>query len=275
MQRNHQFSGREDLLEKIHSILKPDISDDHSTFKRRVAVLYGLGGMGKSQISIEYAYRYSSAYTSVLMVDATSQATLSRSAFIMVEQLVSHYKTQWGDAPDFTQLGVQLGLSGCIDQHGRLLETSSADLATIGKAVKGWLSNAENNDWLVVFDNHDDIETVALEDFVPTVDFGKVIITSRRTEVRHLGKAVEVDEIGKGAGIQILLSSAGKDPKNTEESGKITLSHAGGPHSSKVNRPRRSGKNCRKTGISPAGPRPGWWVYICHPNTPRQLSAAV
>lgn len=156
------------------------------------------------------------------MIDATSQATLSRSALIMTEQLISHYTTQWGGAPDFTQLGVQLGLSGRIDQNGRLLETSSADSITIGKALKNWLSNAENDDWLVVFDNHDDIETVALEDFVPTVDFGKVIITTRRTEVRHLGKAVEVDEIGKGAGIQILLSSAGKDPKNTEESGNIT-----------------------------------------------------
>lgn len=209
-------------MEKIHGILKPGISDDPTTSKRRVAVLYGLGGMGKSQISIEYAYRYSSSYTSVFMVDATSQATLSRSAFIMVEQLVSHYKSQWKNAPDFTQLGVQLGLSGCIDQHGRLLETSSADSVTIRKAIKSWLSDAENNNWLVVFDNHDDIKTVALEDFVPTVDFGKVIITTRRTEVKHLGKAVEVDEIGKGAAIQILLSSAGKDP---EESGKITLVH--------------------------------------------------
>lgn len=205
--------------------MESDILDDPATSKRRVAVLYGLGGMGKSQISIEYAYRYFSSYTSVFMVDATSEATLSRSAFAVAEQLISHYKSQWGDAPDFTQLGVRLGLSGCIDQNGQLLETSSADSATIGKAVKYWLSNAENNGWLVVFDNHDDIETVAIEDFVPTVDFGKVIITTRRTEVKHLGKAVEVDEIGKGAGIQILLSSAGKDPKNAEEAGKITLAH--------------------------------------------------
>lgn len=229
MQRNHQFSGREDLLEKIHSILKSDLSDNPAAPRRRVAVLHGLGGMGKSQISIEYTYRYSSFYTSVFMVDATSEATLSRSAFTMAEQLVSHYKSQWGNAPDFTQLGVQLGLSRCLDQHGQLLETSSADSVTIGKAVKCWLSNEENSGWLVVFDNHDDIKTVTLEDFVPTVDFGKVIITTRRTEVKHLGKAVEVDEIGKGAAIQILLSSAGKDPRNTEEAGKTTLTHQWAP----------------------------------------------
>lgn len=226
MQRNHQFSGREDLLEKIHNVLKPDISDDLATPKRHVAVLYGLGGMGKSQISIEYAYRYSSSYTSVFMIDTTSQATLSRSAFTTAEQLVSHYKSQWGNAkPDFNRLGAQLNLSGCIDEHCRLLETSPPDL--IMKAVKSWLSNAENVGWLVVFDNYDDIEAVALDDFVPTVDFGKVVITTRRPEVKHLGVGVEVDEIGKAAGIEILLSSAGKDPKSTAEAGIILFLQLG------------------------------------------------
>lgn len=154
------------------------------------------------------------------MVDATSQATLSQSAFTVADQLVSHYKSQWGNArPDFNQLGVQLGLSGCIDRHGRLLETSSPQL--IVKAVRKWLSEAENTDWLVVFDNHDDIETVTLENFVPTVDFGKVIITTRRPEVKHFGIGVEVGEIGKEAGIEILLSSAGKDPKNAEGAGTV------------------------------------------------------
>lgn len=138
---------------------------------------------------------------------------------MMAEQLVEHYVNC---KSDIDQVGIQLNLSGCIDDHGRLkAETSSPEL--IIRAVKRWLSNIENTGWLLVFDNHDDTDTVTLEDFIPTVDFGSVIITTRKHEVKEFGVGVEVEEIGKEAGISILLSSAGKDLQGPDDTGGISF----------------------------------------------------
>lgn len=213
VQRNKRFSGREDLLEKIHSILEPTQSGKK---ERRTAVIYGLGGMGKSQISIEYAYRYSPSYTSVFWADATSRATLAQSTLSMAEQLISHYAAKWGDSiPDFTQIGTMLGIHGLIDSTGRIKrDEDSLDLAA--KAMNKWLLSTGNDEWLIIFDNHDDTESVKLLEFFPVCDFGSIIITTRRPEVRHLGIGVEVGEIDKEAGISILLSSAFKNSHITD-----------------------------------------------------------
>ncbi|MDR0698964.1 MAG: toll/interleukin-1 receptor domain-containing protein [Tannerella sp.] len=57
--RNPYFTGRKEILTKIHQ-----------TFSKNKTIaltqsLTGLGGVGKSQIAIEYAYRYSQEYTHI------------------------------------------------------------------------------------------------------------------------------------------------------------------------------------------------------------------
>lgn len=217
VQRNRNFKGREDPLEKIHNILKPG-----ETIERRVAVLHGLGGMGKSQISIEYAYRHQDTYTSVFWIDATSQATLARSALLMAEQLVAHYETKWGDSdPDYARIGVMLGLPGCVEPTGQIAVKGGENESGLAvRAMGKWLSSGGNSNWLVIFENNDDIEHVKLRDFVPAGEFGSVIITTRRPEISYLGVGVEVVPVDKDVGVSILLASAGKDSKSTSQEGK-------------------------------------------------------
>lgn len=224
VQRNQNFRGRDDVLERMDRILNPGTKATNDTTdqvelasRHRIAVLYGLGGVGKSQVATEYAYRqYSgSAFTSVFWVDATSQASLAQSALRMAEQIASHYQTKWEDSnPDFVQIGAMLGLPGCIELTGRIKpDVGSPDLV-IG-AMKKWLSDTENRGWLVIFDNNDDIDSVTLLDFFPALDFGhgSIIITTRRFEVKALGVGVEMERIEKAAAISILLTSAGRTPK--------------------------------------------------------------
>ena len=57
-QRNRFFTGREEVLTRLHSMLQADA---------RVALSHplgisGLGGIGKTQTALEYAYRYQSEY---------------------------------------------------------------------------------------------------------------------------------------------------------------------------------------------------------------------
>lgn len=46
-------------------------------------------------------------------------------------------------------------------------------------AVKSWLSRPENSNWLLVFDNADDLNAVPLHKYFPVVNWGHIIITSR------------------------------------------------------------------------------------------------
>lgn len=220
VQRNKIFSGREDLLEKIHNALKPS-----GTRERHVVVLYGLGGIGKSQLSIEYAYRHYSLYSSVFWIDATSQATLDRSVLQMAEQLVAHYETKWGGSkPDFVQIGTMLGLHGCIGSTGQLFEKAKgADADLVMKAMRKWLSSTGNDNWLVIFENNDDIESIKLQDFVPAGECGNIIITTRRPEISCLGVGIEVGQVDVDAGVSILLASAGKNRIGVDQRGKFSV----------------------------------------------------
>ena len=55
--RNPNFVGRSQELEKLHSLLQSG-----ETVGVRPAMLSGLGGIGKTQLAVEYAYRYQAAY---------------------------------------------------------------------------------------------------------------------------------------------------------------------------------------------------------------------
>src|SRR5271170_2961194 len=73
-ERNPHFKGRGELLTKLHKKLCEIVPDQHN---HRVA-LYGLGGVGKTQLALEYVYRHwqSKTYDRVYWISAVSQATL-------------------------------------------------------------------------------------------------------------------------------------------------------------------------------------------------------
>ena len=68
------FIGREDFLEEIRaSVVKAKKAG-----KWPKQVVRGLGGMGKTRLAVEYAWRYRDEYTAVLMVNGESPEALDR-----------------------------------------------------------------------------------------------------------------------------------------------------------------------------------------------------
>ena len=132
-----------------------------------VLALHGMGGVGKTQLAVEDAHRFAAEYDLVWWI-AAEQAGL------IGEQ--------------FTTLGVALG---CIWQG---TEVTAARTAVLGVL-------RERNRWLLVFDNAEDPEGLAV--WLPGGG-GHVLITSRRHQWAEVAVPVEVDVLARAESVAIL-----------------------------------------------------------------------
>jgi hypothetical protein len=173
---------------------------------RKVAILHGLGGVGKSSIALEYSFQCSKSYTAVIWADASSKASLFLAARTIVEQLVAHYARQ---GVSLEEIAAFLGLGCLLDADGQIVAGEAEEWRMV-RAIKDWLSIEDNGRWLLVLDNYDDI-SVNIRDLLPTCDTGHVIITSRRSDLQALGRTLEVVEIDERSGISLFLKSANKE----------------------------------------------------------------
>jgi hypothetical protein len=70
--RNPAFVGRDDVLEDIRGHLNA-----HTNEQRTVAV-YGLGGVGKTQVCLEYIYRNMESYAAIFFLTADTVVKLAQ-----------------------------------------------------------------------------------------------------------------------------------------------------------------------------------------------------
>lgn len=205
--RNHNFTGRTKELLEMHKVLNPT---DLDTSRQKIMVLCGLGGIGKSQLAAEYAYTHENLYTSVWWVNANTTLSLVQDFSAILQQLVSYHaqvRTSTGQRPDYSWIATLLRLpANAIDQEGQLV--AATDMKPIVQAVKSWLANKENQKWLIIVDNYDDLEAVDIADYLPQ-STGSVIITSRAQQSRRFGSSFELDVVDLEDGIEILRKSAG------------------------------------------------------------------
>jgi hypothetical protein len=135
--RNPHFLGQESIMNKLRTGLLPaphSKNDSVLTEFGRVYSIYGMGGIGKTQIALEFAYRYQYAFDAVFWIRADTEKHLEE---------------------DFTSAASTLGLLG-----------KESPNTPIGKQILiEWLNkprrfvdiNAEDQlydvSWLLIFDN--------------------------------------------------------------------------------------------------------------------------
>lgn len=123
--RNPFFTGRKEQLETIHE----SIWAKGSVALSQPVAVCGLGGIGKTQIAIEYTYRYQDEYEFIFWVTADSD-----------DSIISDYVA--------------------IAKHLNLPVKNDSDQNLVVSAVKNWLRT--NDSWLLVLDNTDNPQIVEI-----------------------------------------------------------------------------------------------------------------
>jgi len=177
--RNANFVGREDILEQ----LKENIKGRSGKVGMIELVLYGTGGMGKTQIALQYVYRYYEDYSSVFWINGASEQSLKLGFTNIMQQLIQcHAQLSLSDNPDYTEIGRLLGMAGKPDAAEKFTVQKPAEEQHIVGAVKQWFAAKGNIRWLLVIASLDDLESFDLRDYIPQYCHGTVIITSRRPD---------------------------------------------------------------------------------------------
>jgi len=178
--KNQFFTGRQKKIEELHNALK---SNKTAAISQPLAIS-GLGGIGKTQTAVKYAYQYWDEYKYILWANADSYDTLIL---------------------DFVTIAKMLNLPNKDAKEQNLVITS----------VKLWLETV--SEWLLIFDNADEPELI--EDFFPSKSKGHILVTSRAQTFQNLNimTPVELDKLEPGESVQFLLKRTGrKDVERAE-----------------------------------------------------------
>ena len=164
--RNPFFTGREEILAHLYTILR----SNRTAALTQPQAISGLGGIGKTQIALEYAYRYRDSYQALFWVNASNREVLSA---------------------EFASLGTVLDLP----------EKQEQDQDTVIRAVKRWLAN--HTQWLLILDNVDTPEMIV--DFLPVHATGDMLLTTRQQALGTVAQSIEVEKMGPDESMMFLL----------------------------------------------------------------------
>ncbi|KAK6602111.1 kinesin light chain [Botrytis cinerea] len=166
------FIGREDILDKIEKGLS-------SESEPRIVVLRGLGGQGKTQIALEYCHRArKNNIRAIFWIDATSESTVNKDFKSVLERI--------RNPADSTQ----------DDQV----------VTSVLNRLRDW-----GEPWLIVFDNHDDPSSFHLLDFMPSGQYGRILITSRHADTAFLAEGdhdIELHGLPKNDACSLLIKQS-------------------------------------------------------------------
>ena len=162
--RNPNFCGRTSIMHEIESVLLPrdsEVDEQRMENSLRQFVICGLGGVGKTEIAVEFAFAHQDKFDAIFFIVADKGAKLDAA---------------------FSQISMTMSLEEVGQPKNHVVSR---------ELVKGWLSNplksvAGEDDvekpqdlarWLMIFDNVEDVDI--LFDYWPIGGIGSLLITSR------------------------------------------------------------------------------------------------
>ena len=168
------FKGRESLLDDVSACLRPVlVRNDRPA---AVKALTGMGGVGKTRLAVEYAWRHASDYTAMLFVEADSAEALNRNLAALCGATILN-----------------------------LPEREETDEGQQRDAVIRWLQ--ANPGWLLILDNVDSRPAAAaVRTLLPQLMGGHVLITSRLKNWSASIPSLPVELLSPEASVDFLLT---------------------------------------------------------------------
>ena len=188
----NKYVERDREMSTIENLLRPGVVNT----QRRIVVLHGLGGTGKTQLSLAYARKHRDDHTAIAWLNGQTQDSLKQSIAGVARSLPAHQLPN--SARDNLQQGSE-GLEKAIDE------------------VLEWFGQPGNTQWLLIYDNVDrdasdeaqDPEAYDIRKYFPNSDQGSIIVTTRRLQLRHLGDELKVTTMTIHEGMDLLRNTSG------------------------------------------------------------------
>ncbi len=190
-----QKSFSESVAKDIHNL---SLKNKHFTGRRKyfdflgkkfdsgipIVALCGLGGVGKTEIAIEYAHRFREYYSLIWRVRGEELSTV---------------------VIDFARLAQKLDLP----------QKDTREEEVILDAVREWLEN--HTGWLLIFDNVENPQILFNDDLpvLPRGGSGHVLITSRFQDWEEWCERIVVNKFLAEESIQFLIKRTGKQNRKT------------------------------------------------------------
>ncbi|MFE7836030.1 FxSxx-COOH system tetratricopeptide repeat protein [Streptomyces sp. NPDC057474] len=169
-QRNTTFTGRGFILDQLREQLRGGLS----VVLPQPQALFGLGGVGKTHVALEYVHRFLADYDLVWWISAED-----------IDNVVS----------SLAELGGRIGAPG------------GEDMALVSQeAVHMLARGVPTRRWILVFDNADD--PAELLPFLPTGGGGHILVTSRNQAWTQQGSALPVDVFQRQESVEHLSRRA-------------------------------------------------------------------
>lgn len=212
--RNPSFIRRQADLEYMHDFI---CGIKRKKNPNTPLVIYGTGGMGKTQLVREFVYAYAADFTSVIWIDARTPQTTQNSFVGFVQKLIYLYASKsMISPPPYAKVAHHLSVAHLVDKNGRLILDQDITHQVV-VAVIAWLKRDGNRDWLLVFDNVDDLETFRISDYFPNSISGNIILTSRRPEASHFGEGWRLEVMPEQESVSLLSKSYGRNISITDK----------------------------------------------------------
>jgi tetratricopeptide (TPR) repeat protein len=168
--RNRNFSGRGDLLEELHASLQAE----SAAAVLPTGAVHGLGGVGKTELALEFAHRFASDYDIAWWIHA-AQPTSATAALAI--------------------LAARLGVKEVADQQAM---------------VTGLFDQLRQRDrWLLVYDNAERPDR--LVGSLPPGGGGQVLVTSRWSAWGRQATSLPVNVLAREESIAFLRKRTGTD----------------------------------------------------------------
>jgi serine/threonine protein kinase len=162
--RNTFFTGRKQILDQLHDAF-------HSgRIATQAQAISGLGGIGKTQIAIEYAHRYHHEYQVILWIRGDTKEKMSS---------------------DVASLALLLNLKEHYEQEQQ----------AVPGAVQSWLR--KNTHWLLIVDNVEDLKFVRT--ILPVTSRGHILLTTRAQTTGNIAQCIDLGKMTVEEGALFLL----------------------------------------------------------------------